>query len=483
MTAQQGFDLKDFLAQQRSEGTTDSEGTFTVSKEKALTKLARFALPGETDWVLKVVQAVNAWNCPKLVIQQTRVATSFYFCPPDQATFPTDEVLVKSLTTGVGGSQTSIAVDELCMALRSLVDQIGLSFVLAIRRHGELGKPIFAGDDTSKMDAQTREQWANLEVEGLRLTVSHFKKSEGWLGRYIPTFSNIERRDISIYQILHERAFASETPIFVDGREITNLAYHPSLVRKDYFRPLLSGRDVGDGFSTRVYPMRSWNFTRPSFFNQPSSTNNRVFITTSNWMNLDRMLDWTPDYKFRSNMFFFEAGSHRAFWLRHGVVVQSNAFSNPTLTRVLLFLNADDVRSDLSGLALQLDESSHQRVVSGMLAVGQLIAAGESHIRKELSADRKSTDDNDGELQLDLEAGYSVFTESLQFGQNLSSLAKFFKKRKRARQIRKSTKDHLVEPWFALLKQEFKTITNFLTTENLQKRISRSFTGNVDLSE
>ena len=57
-----GFDLGEYLQQARSEGRQDSEGSFTVAQDKALKKLAHFALPGKFDWVLKVVQAANAWS-------------------------------------------------------------------------------------------------------------------------------------------------------------------------------------------------------------------------------------------------------------------------------------------------------------------------------------------------------------------------------------------------------------------------------------
>ena len=58
----EGFDLGLFLQEARAEGQQDSEGNFTIAQDKALDKLAHFSLAGEYDWVLKVVQAVNAWE-------------------------------------------------------------------------------------------------------------------------------------------------------------------------------------------------------------------------------------------------------------------------------------------------------------------------------------------------------------------------------------------------------------------------------------
>ena len=73
-----GFDLQAYLHDQRAEGVQDSEGSFTVAREKALTKMAHYALPGEFSWTLKIVQAANCWQAELLEIVQTRVATSGY---------------------------------------------------------------------------------------------------------------------------------------------------------------------------------------------------------------------------------------------------------------------------------------------------------------------------------------------------------------------------------------------------------------------
>ncbi len=216
----EGFDLREFLEQQRREGVEQGEGAFTIASDKLLTKVAKFSLPRDEDWVLKIVQAVNAWCAQRLVIRQTRLATSFFFCPPDKTSFPTEGRLIQSLSAGVLEADQPIAM--LSMALRSLVDQVGLSFVLALRQDDATGKPIFAGDDTSALSPEVREQWSSLNRNGVRLTVSHFRGSESSKGRYVPTFAGIPRRDLAITGVLESLAYTSGVPIHLDGRLLTN---------------------------------------------------------------------------------------------------------------------------------------------------------------------------------------------------------------------------------------------------------------------
>ena len=168
-----GFDLKAYLDEQRNEGRQDSEGAFTVAAEKAALKLAHFSLPGEYDWVLKIIQAVNAWRADRLLVRQSRLATSFYFLPDQGVQAISTAGFINLLTQGTLNNVSPSHM--LCMALRSLVDQVNLSFVLAVRLGDVSSQPIFAGDDTSQLDPEVRRVWSALDRDGVRLTVSHFK--------------------------------------------------------------------------------------------------------------------------------------------------------------------------------------------------------------------------------------------------------------------------------------------------------------------
>ncbi len=72
--------LRDYVASQKGEGRRHSEGEFTLDPGRSLEKMARFSLPFEGAWAVKVVQAVVASGVrTSLKVYQTRKATRFVF--------------------------------------------------------------------------------------------------------------------------------------------------------------------------------------------------------------------------------------------------------------------------------------------------------------------------------------------------------------------------------------------------------------------
>lgn len=357
----EGLDLKAFLENQAAEGKADSVGAFTVAREKALQKLAHFALPAAYDWVLKLVQAANIWGVPKMVVRQTRVATSFYFCPARTQSFPSEGAIVSALENPA--LDHSNPIHAVAMALRSLVQQSRLSFVLAVRQDGEMYKPIFAGDDISGLAPETREAWTHLSQDGVRLTVSHFQGSESLTGRYLPTFSSQERRDIAILQKLEERCFASAVPIDIDGRHLGVV-----FPRGDYFithkqRPLALGRlsphseaeQQVESFQLLTGHVNRDHIRVSTSSQHPHSpwfliTGSDPRVESSAYQTLSGML--SPLGK-RGK----KRAEHYVGWTRQGVVVAHywfEGFGDPE-TSVSLFIPADHLRTDLSGLEIEQD--------------------------------------------------------------------------------------------------------------------------------
>lgn len=412
----EGFDLGAFLAEQRSQGHQDSEGAFTVSTERALEKLAAFGLPGLYDWALKIVQAVNAWKAPELIIRQTRVATSFFFCPPQGSEFPEDHKVVAALRSGA--LSPSAPLHQLCMALRSLVEQTRLSFVLAIRNEGELGQPIFAGDDTSQLPDRTRELWTSLERDGLRLTVSHFRANESLTGRYIPTFSNTERRDVEIAKILEQRAFASAVPIIIDGRRLTNLASHSKWGHTRWQRPLQAAylNRAETGFKSLGFARHlTCTDTRvpEPYLEEPSPW---YFLSTLEGNSLRGELA-----ELRVLLGLYEepphAPHHCVYWTRFGVVVRSRTmFNQCSHTTLSLFLPVDDYRTDLTGLDVELDNEDQER----LRHLCDLLVKNINRLKQEVprlsqdwSSGGSTSEAKQEEGSTTLSAGYSIYTESL----------------------------------------------------------------------
>lgn len=352
--------MGEYLRDARAEGQVEAtERPFTIAKDKALDKLAHFALPGPFDWVLKIVQAANAWECECLVIAQTRIATSFYMQPKEDK-FPQDQELVSALQHG--SLETAGGVHELCLALRTLVDQARLSFVLALRKDGELGAPITFGADVDQLSEQERQDWADLDVDGLRLTVSHFQEGESTKGRFLPTFNQVERRDIEIVKVLEKRAYLSPCPIFVDGRDLTNPYHHPRLGQDLVHRPLALGflnLDKSEevewditGIHSNIAALR-----RPKKLSQPKQS--WCLLRCHEWYQYseqDSLADvLTSEVKMDH--------SHHFQWLRYGVIAHWQALrKRRERTTLFVIIPGRELRTDLTGLSLRLDDQEKQHL-------------------------------------------------------------------------------------------------------------------------
>lgn len=347
-----GFDLQRFLEDCREEGEVIDAGTFTMVESKALDKLAKFALPGEYDWALKVVQAVNCWGCPVLRISQTRVASTFFFCPSADL-FPSETSVIQTLRQH--SASASIAEQELALALRALVDQAGLSFVLSIRRNGQTADPIYSGVDVSSLSARERNEWAELKEDGVRLTVSHLKKGESFVGRYLPTFSLVADRQTEIFSVLAERAFTSRTVIKIDGLAITNPFLQPMLAKRHQRPVALGWRAPSEAKQDRsVLPLLKdqRRFRRPAALD-------------------GARLDWyilqSADWKAVLVDEALETESHMLCFLRHGVVCHNDTLPNDTCaTTLFLALDCEEGRTDISGLALAKDGLMKEKRQSGI---------------------------------------------------------------------------------------------------------------------
>jgi hypothetical protein len=383
-----GLDLKKFLQDQVAEGKVDSQGAFTVAREKALTKLAYFGLPSDFDWVLKIVQAANIWRAPKLQVRQSRVATSFFLCPAKDQPFPSDTAIVQALNGLVLDKDNP--VHQFAMALRSLVQQASLSFVLAVRQFGELGKPIFAGDDTSRLDSQTRAEWTEIDREGVRLTVSHFRADESYTGRYIPTFSRVIGRHIQIATMLERRCTASVVPIELDGRIVSTVYPTGSHQHDRRFRPLLTGHLMESPAQGRLATDTSESYRMDGLDVLSGKIPQRrlAVCASSKGESQPWFLVRVPEVRSIGSVYRMLDSSlggvvdrtsyyHTFCWVRHGVTVAKFSFKAGTLADQLLsvYFPAAHLRTDLSGLQIEMEKGVPPAALAALETLKSEIAA------------------------------------------------------------------------------------------------------------
>lgn len=380
------FDLNQYLHEQKSGGALDSEGEFTVDSAKAARKLARFSMPHEYSWVLKLVQSAVGWGAAGIEVKQNRERSSFVFEPASDVTVPTAKEVLSTILHGSLESQDPLS--RLCIALRALVEQTGLSFVLGLRgREGET-ETLFAGPDASRLDSRTRKTWGSLPARGIRVTVSHQLRGEFYVGRYAPRFLLKERRDLAIADQLVKNAFCSPATVSLDGRSIENLLEHPEIGFHRELRPLLvlglkEELESEDRLAIPVCaePGRSMGLYQP--------------LDYSDGIAVLQVLD---------PLHYSESGRSgrdwrsELFWIQDGVVVERAPLRIPgsRLARLVLILDAAGLETDLTGFTLLSDAGKDERLTRALFAARKLVSRyfeqnldKLSLLRAELSAEDK----------------------------------------------------------------------------------------------
>ncbi len=379
------FDIGEFLAQQSAEGSVESQGEFTVSQEKAAIKLSRFALPFVYAWVLKIVQAAVAWESERIEVRQYRSFTVLAFCPSRMEDIPSEEALVSKLLSG--RTQDSDQLGLLCMGLRALVEQAGLSFRLLIARPEHPSRPIHAGNDACALAAE--QAWARLSPAlGIQLMVAHLPLREFLMNRYIPKSFLYERPDLEIARVLDGLCFLCPVPLVLDGRRIDRLMSHPIWGFTSARRPVaLLGMHcperpplkVPEEFEDKVIAIN----THPR---RAKRTYGGVGRESSFWMYLTASQP-NPARAWKEQLLHFVAKQYQhIFFVCHGVVVDRYKIKLQTShTSLLGIVSAQGLPTDLSGLTMShgpaLERLIRTATVAMAVRLRQLRASPESFLQ------------------------------------------------------------------------------------------------------
>ncbi len=106
-------DLEAYLEAFRSDGEFDSEGFFTLDRQKAVGKIAHYLLPDEGIWILKTVQAATYLNARELRIKEVGAYSSLRYDLPDA-------ISPSALREGLISEAKRDDIRGLCQALRSV---------------------------------------------------------------------------------------------------------------------------------------------------------------------------------------------------------------------------------------------------------------------------------------------------------------------------------------------------------------------------
>lgn len=377
------------LALAAQPGHLESQGTFTIARDRAIAKLAEFQLPRKSSWILKIVQAAVVADSDALVIKQSRDDTVFDFYPSPQLSL--HGFLASLLSPEVSASPL---FDHLRIALQSVGFGDGRIFRLDL--NGPLTERIYW--DGSNLSYDSRPGIGS-QVQHIRLTV---KFPESDRGRRLGFLRKASGRAADEYKEVCFYGQACPINLSFDGRLLndgrTSLELSPGKTLEIAFL-------AGDLFQTDLPTFRRPNCLfksrEPNKFRAMSDrfSKHRTFFTEEKASSRETTYLARINYAYKvtayahkSTPFQFVSyplGSY-CCWLQDGVICHLEPIlkKKSLHAAVHIFISGSGLESDISGLTLRVADdknaSRRKRVAGKALAqrLDEVVEALENHLAK-----------------------------------------------------------------------------------------------------
>lgn len=373
------FDLSAFLAEQQSVGVSQGEGGFTVSHEKAAQKMAKYSLPREFAWVLKIVQAAMAAKCTSITVTQSRTSSTFLFEMEDRALLPTMQELVRAILQLTLESEKF--VDRLGAALRMLVEKSHQSFLLRIDRGEGDPQSMYAGVYYGEMSEGERSKEKAQWQHPLCLRINHVAHTEE--NRFLLNLLPVKDQTVPLLLELERYAYVSPIPITLDGRRLDGILRTGALTWSARKKPIrAAGLEIpGDddppfsicpGFANRVFTLNEPSQGAASEDEEQRLSEAYFVLSLTTGRSRQHALERT----------------RRCFvcWVRDGVVVEEELLGCATHSLGLrVYVCANDIGSDLTGFQLSKNQTyrgRRERLLNRLRRVLEI----ENQARRELFA-------------------------------------------------------------------------------------------------
>lgn len=355
------LDLDDYLTRLKEKGRHDSEGVFTVAGNRALGKLSQFLLPEKSDWILKMVQAGCCAEASGISLKQTHRSTQIEVIFPHQIDLDRFE---NALTTPTVVSSEPGSAD-LIVGLRAV----------GVGQQRDWVASLTAGRAKSIVtcvEGQVTSERLKPEspVDGthIQIGVSYPQSESGKIGGLIRFGEAVQNE----HTTLLSRVRACPIPISLDGRRLDDLC-EPSLssaLRPRVFLGINFTSQQGDT-PIRVPPgLRPANsrpvaseFHSPAPFLVPMPPAEQHCTSIQRWFyNYSRREEPGKSHIFQQAV----PTPSRVYLVRHGVIVgrRNLGFTDPISSDV--FLCADHLRSDLTGLSVDPEEAEVEIAREGL---------------------------------------------------------------------------------------------------------------------
>lgn len=317
-----------FLQEQAQDGQQDSEGSFTVSGDRALKKLAEYQLPRTSAWILKMVQAGVAAGAESLRVQQTAKSTQIRYSACDLGNL--DELLgaLTSPTPTVTRAQ-----EHLLVGLRTAAFARSRP-VLLTRRHPEEGSHTLFWNGTRFSAVQD----ARLVKDALRrpdrpeLTI-HVAGSPLGPDKNLPRMKGLNDTVASEFKELQSQAVTCPVPLHLDARRVDHFGLEDVSMQRGV---LVFGYAPEAQGLTSELPLSGYCLRDTQQEPPP-----RVACAWTLYENSS-----SPEFS-------------KVCWVKDGVICQERHLdSHVDKVSMRLFLPADEFETDLTGLQLRLPETA-----------------------------------------------------------------------------------------------------------------------------
>lgn len=363
--------VEDYLQSASQLGQLDSEGAFTIAGEAAVGKLAAFQLPRKSAWVLKIVQAAVTSGATFLEVKQSNDVTTFRFDP--KIDLDVNAIEKALLAVDIDASPF---VRHLCVGLRTVGFGDKRAFTLAAS-DGEQ-RQLFGWNCHQLSKKIHREEEPTQPY--LHLGVAFPEENRG---RALGGMMRAAGRATDEYQEVVRYGQACPLKLTLDGRRLDTLMGLPEKI--------VSCTSVPLGIST----LSTLESPHPKIAIPPGMDR-----AQQKWRPTDRFTD--------SRLFYFEGGNeleapallrlcyhfhvdnhrskYRSFkfhavpqpsschWVKDGVICQSQTLSrSPTAASLDIFLSADGLETDISGLRLRQVSEAPERVRRALTGAPQFL--------------------------------------------------------------------------------------------------------------
>lgn len=364
-------EMERYLHQFRVDGTLDSEGGFTVAGLKAVGKLASSLLPEPSDWTLKIVQAATSAKADKLTIKQTVRATQFEFQHPETIDLDRFE---KSLVDPLN-PPLEAGLADLTIALRAVGVGQQRDWVIQLTQKEQQSVIAYGSGLVNSQRKRTTEG-----QEGTRISVgvAYPKGQIGKLGGLVRFGEAVQNES----NALLSRVRAAPIPIFLDSLRLDNLIDSKGL--DTYLNPRLY---LGVHL-TPVIP-DSPSITVPGGFCEWAKEKRKETIEPYTPYHISpipedlqagALVRWYFNYTKEAAARSAHGPPQtpvsvpsRLIFVRRGVVVGKRSLSMTHPVSADVYMSADHLRGDLSGLQVEPQGSDlaiarqHLKVASKLL--------------------------------------------------------------------------------------------------------------------